>query len=94
MGNQLGPRLAPNTWLDATHEAIQRGAEVARVALGGLARQDATVVEVAAAPPVPLIEVIPISSEEEAGVADATAAVASPTISDLLLASATPLMPP
>lgn len=37
-------------------------------------------------PLAPLVEDIPVSSEEEAGVADATSIVASPTVLDLLRA--------
>jgi hypothetical protein len=40
----------------------------------------------AAVPSTPLVEDIPVSSKEEAGVADATSIVVSPTVLDLLRA--------
>jgi hypothetical protein len=84
-GTSVGAMPRPLVWLDASQEAIQRGAEVARLALGGQAGQDATVVEGGAPPLAPLVEAIPIS-REETRVANAPSALVSPTVSDLLRA--------
>lgn len=92
-GTSVGAMPRPLVWLDASQEAIQRGAEVARLALGGQAGQDATVVEGGAPPLAPLVEAIPIS-REETRVANAPSALVSPTVSDLLRAIPTPPRPP
>jgi phosphoribosylcarboxyaminoimidazole (NCAIR) mutase len=55
---------------------------VAQPAIIGQAGHDATVDKVAAAPPTTLVVAIPVSSEEEEGVPDATSTVESPTVSD------------
>jgi hypothetical protein len=83
VGTSAGATSLPLAWLDAAQEAIQRGVEMAWLALGGQVEQDATVAEVGASPLVSLVKVVPLS-KEETRVADAQSAMASPIISDLL----------
>lgn len=83
-GSSAGGAARSLARADAAREALQRGAEAARLALGGQAGQEVSAVVVAAAPPTTLFEAIPVSSMEEPRVADTTSMTVSSTTSTIL----------
>lgn len=86
IGTSAGATSCPHAWLDAAKEAIQRGAEWVQAILRGPTGHGASTAKVVAAGPTPLVEAIPMSSREEAGVGDATSMAMLSTVSDLLRA--------